>query len=74
MSANSGRVILAFIAGQVVQIILSVVAKNCFMLRPILFCGAAGFLVLVAVFAGIKIGLRDEVKVPKSYDYYATRK
>lgn len=41
-----------FVAGQAVQIVLHLVSKNNYMMRPVLFCSAAGFLLAVCVFAG----------------------
>ena len=60
-----------FVAGQVIQVILSILAKVSFMSRPIWFCVAAGFLLTIAIIAGTKI--KEEEK-PKSYLDYANRR
>ena len=44
-----------FIAGQAAQIVLHIVSKTNYMMHPVLFCGAAGFLLAVCVFAGARI-------------------
>ena len=59
-----------FVAGMAVQLIANVLAQVSFMSRPILFCLAAGFLILVAVGLGMWIGGHEEPK-PKSYKQWA---
>lgn len=72
MSKNITRAILAYILGNVVQIILALVAKVSYMDRPILFSAAAGFLVLVAVMAGMRLVMQDAKETrPKTYQDYA---
>lgn len=66
------KVLVAFLVGEAVQIVLQLVAVVNFMRNPVLFCGAAGFLVFVAVFAGARLGVRDgEKDAGKSYRDYA---
>ena len=72
MSKTTAKVLSAYIIGNVIQIVLAVLAKVSFMSRPILFCAAAGFLVLFAIIGGIT--LADSEKKPehkKSYKDYA---
>lgn len=52
---KSTKLLIAFILGQAVQVILHAVSMNFWENRRILFCCAAGFLVAVAVFAGVCI-------------------
>lgn len=52
---KSTKLLIAFILGQAVQVILHAVSMNFWENRRILFCCAAGFLVSVAVFAGVCI-------------------
>lgn len=72
MSKNIKRAVAAYILGNIVQIILAVVDKVSWMDKPILFCAAAGFLVLVAIVAGMRLVIQDEKETrPKSYMDYA---
>lgn len=71
MNKKTAKVMAAFVVGQLVQIVLAVLAKVSFMSKPILFCIAAGFLVVIAVVAGIS--LADSNREPehqKSYREY----
>lgn len=65
---KSTKLLIAFILGQAVQVVLHAVSMNFWENRRILFCCAAGFLVAVAVFAGVCI-TKDEK--PMSYEDYA---
>jgi hypothetical protein len=72
MNKKTVKVMTAYLLGNIVQIILQIVAKVSYMSRPILFCVAAGFLVVIAVVAGIS--LADSNREPerqKSYREYA---
>lgn len=71
MTKQSGRILGAFIIGQAVQIILALLAKVSFMSRPILFGIAAGFILTVAVVAGMRVILLQEKERPKTYQDYA---
>ena len=46
------KYLLWFVAGQLVQIVLQMVANGNYMHHPVMFCAAAGFLLTVCVFAG----------------------
>lgn len=70
MSKNCCRVFLAFFIGQVAQLVFATVAKVSYMSKPILFCSAAGFILLVAVFAGVKLAMTEK-PTEKSYLDYA---
>ena len=63
------KVLVAFLAGEAVQIVLQLVAEVNFMRHPVLFCGAAGFLVFVAVFSGARLGVRDGANIRTYRDY-----
>lgn len=63
---KSTAIMLAFVLGQGVQIVCHAVALNLWEYRQIPFCLAAGFLVAVAVFAGVNIARGDEGK-PMTY-------
>ena len=72
MNSKTAKVMAAFVLGQLVQIVLAVLAKVSFMSKPVMFCIAAGFLILLAVVAGIT--LADSEKSPaheKSYKEWA---
>lgn len=58
-----------FAVGQVVQVVLATLAKASYMNRPILFCIAAGFLVSVAICAGVSLATADEKKSLSYQDY-----
>lgn len=71
MSKNT-KIILAFVAGQFVQVVAHILSKVSYMNKPVLFCVAAGFLILVAVVSGMYLGVQEETaKKPKSYKDYA---
>lgn len=53
-----------FVSGQIVQLILAILAKVSYMSKPILFSIMAGFLITVAIIAGTKI---NEEEKPKNY-------
>ena len=59
-----------FIVGQTVQVILAVLAKVSFMSKPILFSVMAGFLITVAIIAGVKMA-GEPPKEKKTYREYA---
>lgn len=72
MNKKTAKVMAAYLLGNIMQIVLQILAKVSFMSRPILFCTAAGFLVVIAVVAGIS--LADSNREPerqKSYREYA---
>lgn len=69
MNKKTAKVMAAFIIGQIVQVICHVLAKVAYMNRPVLFCIAAGFLITVAVIAGIT--LADSEKQPTHQKTYA---
>lgn len=72
MNKKTVKVMTAYLLGNLMQIVLQILAKVSYMSRPILFCIAAGFLVVIAVVAGIS--LADSNREPerqKSYREYA---
>ena len=77
MSKKTASIMVAFILGQFTQIVLAILAKVSFMSKPILFSVAAGFLIVIAVVAGITLeadsGETKHEKV-KSYKDYAESK
>ena len=60
MSNKCKKYLVWFIAGQVVQVIANLLAKTNYMARPILFCVAAGFIMLVAIGAGMYVAEKEE--------------
>ena len=74
MSKNSGRILLAFVVGQGMQLVLALLAKVSYMNRPILFCLAAGFILALAVVAGMRVILLQEQERPRSYHEWAEDK
>lgn len=61
ISCRGVRVLIAFILGQAVQLIVHAVALNFNMWNSnqIPWCAAAGFIITVAVFAGIRIAVKE---------------
>lgn len=70
MSKKCKKFLAWFIAGQVVQIVAQILANSNYMRRPVLFCAAAGFLVLVAVGVGMFVAGKEK-QTPKSYREWA---
>lgn len=58
------KLVLAFAIGQITQLVLQAVVVNLNMWdsRRVLFCAAAGFVILFAVIMGVRIAVRDEAK------------
>lgn len=63
------KFLLAYLLGNAVQILLHLVSKNTYMMRPVLFCIAAGVLIFALILFGAGIG-GNESK-PKHYAEYA---
>ena len=57
-----------FLAGQIAQIVLQMVANTNYMHHPVLFCASAGFLLTVCVFAGASI-TREKTTALTYMDY-----
>ena len=57
MAKTTNKILVAFAAGQVVQLVIHgvVLANNMYNYRQIPFCLAGGFLILFAVLAGVWI-------------------
>ena len=71
MSRKTVKILVAFVLGQLVQIICHVVSMNFWDSQRIPFCAAGGFLVAVAVFAGAWISRQNEEPRHKSYKEWA---
>jgi 5-bromo-4-chloroindolyl phosphate hydrolysis protein len=72
MNKKTAKVMAAYLLGNIMQIVLQILAKVSYMSRPILFCIAAGFLVVIAVVAGISLADSNrEPEKQKSYREYA---
>jgi len=72
MSKKCKGSLVWFIVGMVVQVIAQILAKQTYMLHPVLFCIAAGFLILVAIGAGMVVAEKDKTEQkPMSYMDYA---
>lgn len=69
---NAIKYLLWFVAGQLVQIVLQMVANGNYMHHPVLFCAAAGFLLTVCVFAGAYLTREKETAL--TYMDYAEGK
>lgn len=65
------KILAAFIVGQFVQVVANLLAKVSYMSRPILFCIAAGFLILAAVVVGMYLGSQEDTPKHKTYKDYA---
>lgn len=70
INKKTTRVLIAYLLGNGVQIILQTLARNTYMDRPILFCMASGFLMFVAVCAGVILAT-SEKPWGKTYADYA---
>lgn len=72
MTKRSTKVLAGFIAGQAVQIVCHVLTRTAKMELPVAFCSAAGFLVLVAIVAGVVLaeGDKSETKREKTHIDY----
>lgn len=57
---NSRRILAAFLAGQLVQVVLQIIAKAMYIEKTIWWTSAAGFLIALAVFIGICVGGLDQ--------------
>lgn len=53
------RLLIAFLLGQGVQLVIHAVCFNYWEQYQLPFCAAAGFLVAVAVFAGMRVATRE---------------
>lgn len=71
MSKTCIKIIIAFVVGNLAQIIFAILAKVSYMSRPILFGAAAGVILLAAILAGIYVANLDKPPEPKSYRDYA---
>lgn len=72
MNKKTAKVMAAYILGNAIQIILAILAKVSYMSKPILFCIAAGFLVVIAVVAGITLADSEKsLAHEKSYKEWA---
>lgn len=69
---KSLKILIAFVLGQLVQIICHIVSMNFWDNQRIPFCAAAGFLIAFAVFAGMWISRPSaEPEHVKSYKDWA---
>lgn len=71
ISRRTAKVLIAYLLGNCVQIILHTLAANNYMMRPILFCIAAGFLVFLAVVSGVTLANSENPRRMKTYAEYA---
>lgn len=57
----SSKIIIAFVVGQITQLVLQglVITLSMWDSRRILFCSAAGFIILFAVIMGVRIASRE---------------
>lgn len=71
MSKQCKNSLVWFVMGMIVQIIAQILAKQNYMIHPVWFCVAAGFLILVAVGAGMIVEGRTHIEEkPMSYMDY----
>lgn len=71
MNKKTAKVMAAFIIGQIVQVICHILSKVSYMNRPVLFCIAAGFLIVIAVVAGITLADSEKPAHQKTYTEWA---
>lgn len=71
--ATKTKILLAYVLGNAVQILLHTVADFNYMMRPILFCGAAGIIIFALILFGVAISGGEQK--PKHYaDYVEVKK
>ena len=70
MTKRCKNYIIWFTIGMAVQLVMHILADTNYMRHPILFCIASGFLILVAIGAGMVVASRDK-KQSLSYAEYA---
>ena len=70
---NSTKILIAFVLGQVTQLIIQGVEISFSMWdnRRIPFALAAGFIILFAVIMGVRIAAKETAEVHRSYKEYA---
>ena len=71
MSGKTSKLMTAFIIGQILQIILHILAKAWWMNHPVLFCVCSGFLITMAVVVGITLAGSEKKARPKTYSEWA---
>lgn len=71
MSSKTAKIMAAFIIGQIVQVVMHILARVWWMSSPVLFCVCSGFLVTMAVVAGITLAGTDKPKHGKAYSEWA---
>lgn len=70
---NSTKILIAYVLGQITQIIIHAVelSFNMWATKQIGFAAAAGFLIFFAVFMGVRISAKETAEAHKEYTYYA---
>ena len=71
MSKTCMKIIIAFVVGNLAQLVFAILAKVSYMSRPILFGAAAGVILLAAILAGIYVANLDKPPEQKTYRDYA---
>ncbi len=54
------KFLLAYLLGNAVQILLHLVSKNTYMMRPVLFCIAAGIIIFALILFGVAISGQEK--------------
>ena len=66
--SKTTKLLLAYLLGNAVQVLLHLLAKNTYMMRPILFCIAAGVVVFALILFGVAISKTEQK--PRHYAEY----
>lgn len=57
--SQSSKILVAYLLGQITQIICHAVSLNVWAYQQIPFCAAAGFLIFFAVLMGVRIAAKE---------------
>lgn len=71
MSNKTAKVMAAFIIGQIVQVVMHILARVWYMNSPVVFCVCSGFLLTVCVVIGITLAGADKPKHGRTYSEWA---
>lgn len=68
---KTGKLMLAFIIGQIVQVVMHILAMVWYMNSPVVFCVCSGFLLTVCVVVGITLAGADKPRHGKTCSEWA---
>ena len=68
---KTGKLMVAFTIGQIVQVVMHILARVWYMNSPVVFCVCSGFLLTVCVVIGITLAGSDKPKHGKTHSEWA---